>query len=266
VHIAVTPELEERMRRVTILLESRHDYLPSVRVTDLGDAPGPAAARRVPCEPCETTGRIRHKRGKRFCPSCDGHGWRKARKGDQEWDEYTEAPLDDVQTGVAGVVSIEADVRRLTASIERIDRLLALKQGHIDAERFGWERALHAQLRAGSYRELERALHLLREGFPHLHAVLVAATANALPRAVSVAQQARQELAVAFLAHTMRGPIRVPSWLMYERSVSKLPTIEALHAEGRTAPQIAKRLGMSKSKVKSLLKRRKSVDNSRAGV
>lgn len=253
--ITTTPELEQRMRQVRVLLDTRHDYLPSVHVTDLGDRPGPAASKRVPCELCDRSGRYRVRAGSRVCPACGGSGWRRRRPEDEEWDEYTETLLADAQLGVAGLPSVGEDIQRLTASIDRIQADLDARAGLFDQEQYGWEKARRSYYRHGSYAELDRSLTIMARGFPYLHSVLVQATARALPARPARNGKTVVAMGEAYLATEMRGPIRVPKWISYERSVSKTPTVKQLAMEGMKSPQIAKRLGLSKSKVKFMLRR-----------
>lgn len=237
------PQLAERMRRVALLLDSRYDYLPPVRVTDFGDAPGPAPSRRVPCPDCDARGSVWVKEpGRaprmRMCQACDGQRWRRRAKGEREYDEYLEAPLDEARVGVAGVVSVEEEVRRLTGSIERIQAVLDSKAGYVDHERFGWEKARAVMYRQGSYGELDRAVTVLASRFPEYKRMLAL----------------RHELALALTAREMRGHVRVPAWLMYERSVSQAPTVARLKAEGRSSSEVARILRIPKRKAKLLLK------------
>jgi len=249
--ITTTPELEQRMRQVRVLLDTRFDYLPSVHVTDLGDRPGPAASKRVPCTYCDRTGLT----GSRHCPVCGGVGWRRRRPDDEEWDEYTETPLADAQLGVSGLPSVGEEIQRLTTSIDRIQADLDARAGVFDnAEQYGWEKARRSYYRNGSYAELERSLETMARALPHLHAVLLKTTARALPARPPAREPVAVEIGVAYVAVEMRGPIRVPKWITYERSVKQAPTVKQLAMEGMKAPQIAKRLGLSKSKVKHMLR------------
>lgn len=241
----MTPELRERMRRIRVLLDSHDDYLPAVRVTDLGDAPGPAESKRVPCPDCKAVGRVRTRTGSRYCPACDGYGWRKRVKGEVAWDEYVRAPIAEVRTGIGGALSVGEDIRRLSASIDRIQAVLDAKEGNTDGERFAWERARERYWAAGSYAELDRALAVMKRERPSLHRAVVALDDTAHCR-----------LGLAWLAYAMPGPIRVPPWLEFQRSVKQAPTVAELHAEGKTAGQIARVLRMSKRKVQALLRHR----------
>lgn len=250
--IVTSPELEQRMRQVRVLLDSRFDYLPSVHVTDLGDRPGPAVSKRVPCELCDRTGRV----SSRSCPVCGGSGWRRRRPEDEEWDEYTETPLVDALLGVSGLPSVGEEIQRLTTSIDRIQADLDARAGHFDnAEQYGWEKARRSYYRHGSYAELERALTMMARALPHLHAALLQTTARALPARPAANRRVVVSMGEAYLAQEMRGPIRVPKWITYERSVKHAPTVKQLALAGMKAPQIAKRLGLSKSKVKHMLRR-----------
>lgn len=254
--IITSPELEQRMRQVRVLLDSRLDYLPSVHVTDLGDLPGPALSKRVPCTFCDRTGRIASRPVERHCPVCNGFGWRKRRAGDEEWDEYTETPLSEVQLGASGLPSVGEEIQRLTSSIDRIQADLDAREGKFDqAEQYGWEKARRSYYRNGSYAELDRALVVLSRELPHLHAALLLATAKALPRHARYREWFVVEMATAYVAKEMRGQIRVPKWITFERSVKQAPSVKQLALEGMKAPAIAKRLGLSKSKVKYLLRR-----------
>lgn len=235
----LTPHLLDRMVKVRILVETRDDYLPQPHVTDLGDVPGPAAGRRVPCEECNRSGRL----GKRYCPSCDGFGWRKRSGHEPEWCEYTETTVEEATQplGAAGLVSTNREIDRLSASIDRIQAVLDAHEGVIDGERFAWERARTMYYRQGSYAQLDRGLARLRRAAPQI------ADAVLTRRPLEL-----EAVGVLFLAQTM-STVRVPGFLMFERSVRQAPTVMSLHAEGMTPGMIAKRLRIPKGKVRRML-------------
>src|SRR5215471_5490927 len=114
----------DRQEQVRALLRSRYDYLPSVpiatgvivRDSGLGPAPG----KRVPCGLCLRSGRVLQRVDgrtvRRLCPLCDGSGWRRRRKGEEEWDEYLGKPLRSHRKP-AEPFRLADDIRRLSAEI-----------------------------------------------------------------------------------------------------------------------------------------------------
>ena len=143
--------------------------------------------------------------------------------------------------GAAGLVSSNREIDRLTASIDRIQAVLDAHEGMIDGERFAWERARTMYYRQGSYAQLEKCLARLRQASPQVAAAVLTRRPLQL-----------EAVGVLFLAQTM-ATVRVPSFLVFERSVRQAPTVTSLHEEGMTPGQIAKRLRIPKGKVRRML-------------
>lgn len=245
--LVIDSALLERMGRVCCLILSRDLYLPSVNVSNYGDVPGPAPSKRVPCELCDSSGRLRD----RYCPLCDGVGWRVRKHGEDEWDEYVRAPMREALQPVkaSGFTSRQDEDRRLSESIARLEAMAATREGRIDHERFAWEATKQRYWRAGSYQDLERQLAWLHRNYPGLwHHV------------VRIGTERPSELdtpafyGVALIAERMPR-VRVPSWLWHERAVRHLPTAAELFAQGRTVRQVARQLGLTLRKAKELRRR-----------
>jgi hypothetical protein len=77
-------QIEERVQRVVILLESLNDPYPTPRIALVPDS-GPAPSRYVPCETCSRRGEVRVRGGWQLCLLCDGRGEKK-RENEPAWD------------------------------------------------------------------------------------------------------------------------------------------------------------------------------------
>jgi hypothetical protein len=197
--ITVTPELAERIRRVRILLATLDEPYPQPRIAVEPDS-GPAASKRVPCTACERRG----------CIVCDQTGWRRRRAGEEEWDEYVDAPISEAikPIGISGVYNREESIRRLGQEIAKLEADAAAREGRYDHERYGWEKQLAARDRHGSYAELGRALERLRSEWDEFYSALRSCYFVGIPVAMSEGRRLRVDCAEALLATWMRGQIR----------------------------------------------------------
>jgi hypothetical protein len=246
---------EQRIANVRILLTSFYDYLPAP-VTSSGlvtraASSGPAPGKRVPCTYCRRTGRVRQKNSKsRFCPVCDGSGWRPRRRlkpshpsYEQPWDEYTREPVEEEQ-----VQHPHAMTRY------QLDRALERLESYERGERFGWEREREVYQRRGSYGELALALDRLSRQW-HVGYLQIRRTyLRGLSFEPSPLTSELTEIAEEWLAREMRGKIRVPVWLAEQVAGQREATVQELHEQGLAAGTIAKRLRIPKLKVQRMLR------------
>jgi hypothetical protein len=235
--------LAERVQRVRLLLETLNDPYPDPQGALQPDS-GPDRGRYVPCETCKRTGWVKARHGHKLCLSCDGRGWRRRERSDIEWDGYLEMPVTE-----AAQLPREPSGRRPLEPTE-------------GEPPFGWERKREAFDRSGSYEELRRALAWLRATQPRRWQLVRSALIDHEPRTLTDLDVMNVDLGVTMLALRMRT-VRVPTWLMERsRAAERRETIEALAAQGLTAGEIARRLGMPKR----VVRRRIGVVNSaRAG-
>lgn len=240
-----------KMHRIRLLLSTMDDYLPGVSGSMPEVPAGPSASRFVPCDFCLRNGRLKDGR---LCPECRGEGWRTHRAGEKYWDRYLEEPVDEAVAPTrqfTGTPDRAANIRRLDASIERIQRVLQLKEGKLDEDMFGWERMRAAYEDAGSYRELRKCLAVMEVESPRLRRVL--------RRRYEVNlffkdDEVKEHDAIFWLA--MRMPkVVVPSWVMEEEAQKARDTVESLAAQGFGAGTIARKLRISKKKVRRILKK-----------
>ena len=247
--------IEERVAAVRILLLSFFDYLPAP-ITSSGlvaraSLSGPAPGKRVPCGYCRRTGRIRLKGGgSRYCPICEGLGWRPRRRlnpshPDYEapWDEYTHEPVTEEQ------VQHPAPMTRY-----QLDRALERLEEYERGERFGWERERQVYERRGSYTELALALDLLGQRWPMGYLCIRRHYLRGLQVQHSRTTGLLTEAAEEWLAREMRGQVRVPRWLIEDIAEKRQATVYELRDEGFTPGQIARRLRMPKLKVQRMLR------------
>lgn len=247
--------VEERVQLVRILLSSFFDYLPSP-VTSSGliarsSPSGPAPGKRVPCGHCRRSGRVRLRAGgSRFCPVCDGSGWRVRRRlspshpeYEQPWDEYTREPV------------TEETVQHPQAMTRyQLDRALDQLEEYERGERFGWEREREVYERRGSYVELALALDQLALSWPPGYVQVRRQYLRGLGFEPSATSQLLCDAGEEWLAREMRGRIRVPRWLSEEVAESRQATVFELRDQGLTPGQIARRLRIPKLKVQRLLR------------
>lgn len=245
---------ETEIRRVRLLLDTSDDYLPGPSAIQMGDMSGPAPSSRRPCDDCRKTG----KTTAGICLVCNGTGLRRATMREQRtdgWDEYVEAPVSEaVVPQLSAGIDRASEIRRLDASIARIQRTLDAKDGKQVDEAYGWERLRSAYEREGSYGELRRCLGELRKLWPAGYSTVRRIYTIRLVE-LSPHDRAVEELAVTWLAREMRH-IRVPHWVEQEASTRRNDTIETLAAQGMGAGAIARRLKLSKEKVRSVLRKR----------
>lgn len=224
---------EDLAEAVAMLLTSRLDYLPALKVSTglLAAPPGPQASRFVPCEACAGTGRLlnakpchicRAKKAKRPnhgctpCWHCDSTGQRRRRHDEEGWDAYSGKTMAEL----ASMPTVE--VRRAALAAE------PLMPGE-----HGWLRERERMARDGSYADLERAIERLPSG--RREQILAWAergghdaegrAMNGMPVTWSV--EARLAIAgtLELLAAGMARPVRVPGWVVRswrsrERSVA----------------------------------------------
>lgn len=239
--------VDERITAVRILLPSLYDYLPQP-VTSSGliarsSKPGVAPGRRVPCDYCHRRGRILTRQGRRYCPVCDGDGWRTRRKGEDPWDEYTRAEVKDVDAQNPHAM----DTGVLTITLDRLNR-------DPSEDRYGWETSRLIHERKGSYDELRRALRLLEALWPSGAHQLRRRYFRGLSVALTASDLVLCDCAEEWLAREMRGPVRVPPWLCESAANGRRKTVQELHQEGLRPGEIARRLGMPKLKVQRMLR------------
>lgn len=248
-------DVTERCRRVRLLLASVNDPYPTPHdsIGSLaGHLPGPAPSRRVPCSVCLRTG---FTAGRRICPLCGGSGWRRRRKGEDPFDEYTGEPVVDGGSSAkhGAPFRLEDDYRRLGEQLDQIEQAQQERQG-VYSEMYGWEKAREAQERLGSYRELKRALGALQELSPNIYGVvrarwLFGVPVNLIGRAVAI-----EQAAIIWVQGEMRGEIRVPPWLLIDLFQQRKSRFEQLVQGGYSASEIASYLDLPKKRVKKMLR------------
>lgn len=255
--------IDARIQGVRFLLSTVNDYLPdpvtSTGLISRSSLPGPAPGKRVPCGYCRRAGRVRTRQGTRFCPVCDGYGWR-TRRGpskpehplyEQPWDEYTAEPV--VETGARKAPAMTE--RQREHELERLAHARALREGDDSSERFGWERERIAYDRQGSYRELRRVLFRLQGRWSYGHRLTSKVYFRGVDTVLSSTDLILLAAAEEWVAREMRGRIRVPPWVAEQAAGQKRRSISDLAAEGMSAGQIARVLRIPKAKVKRLLTR-----------
>ncbi len=224
------------MRRITALLDTRFDYLPTVRSSMPDSDHKPANSRTVPCGVCHGRGRLSYGKGKprrtRLCLGCDGTGERRRRAGDPDYDMNL-APGHrrlTVNGRARGMTAREYD-----EELARIKADQDSRAGRVDHERYGWEKAREARDLAGSYQRLDAAVRLFRSRYP----------------GCSLTGEGSLEL----LSNLM-GPrtIRVPAAVQAELAERRRHVALELHRLGWTAGAIGRGLGISREKVGRMLK------------
>jgi hypothetical protein len=243
--------LAERVHKVRLLLVTLNDGYPTVQGS-LDTPSGVAEGRRVPCEDCKRRGWVRTRSGDALCLLCDGAGWRRRRSDEEPWDEYV------------GLPTVEAAQLPTMPSAPAVDAILARladerdeREGRLAGLAYGWERARAAADRRGSYKELRRSLDRMRGERPGWHRLVVAKLVNGEPRSYTRAAEAVIELGVVWVARDMRGPVKVPPWVMErERGEQTRNEVAELARDGMTYGQIAARLGVSRKVVKRRIRSR----------
>lgn len=233
VAIQETPELKERAEKVRALLDTLNDYLPGPTTIELGAAPGASASKYHPCTHCKRTGRIKNGN---LCVVCFGEGWRTRRPSEVEWDRYLEMPVHEAMEYTA------------TTNYKTTKRHIPAQS---DEESFAWERAKKTYYKHGSYKELESAYWKLHKLYPENAWVIRHKYMRGMPLTTQ-REIMLEEMGIIWLAANMRT-VRVPPWLM--ENTDRKTTIEDLAAQGHGPGYIAKRLKMSKRKVRKILKK-----------
>lgn len=230
-------DLAERVLRVRLLLETLNDPYPTPRGALVSD-PGPAASRYVPCETCQRRGEVRTRGGWLLCLVCDGRGWKRREARETEWDAYVELP----------VLAAAELPRELGPSMPTPEA--------VREETFGWERLRRAYDRHGSYKAVRVQLDQLSIVAPLRFRLVQTVIVDHEPRVLTGRMETEMSLGVVMITRGMPRSVRVPPWLI-ERSAAaeKRNTIDALAADGFTAGEIARKLGMSKEAVRRKLKR-----------
>lgn len=224
-----------------------------------GHIAGPAPSRRVPCGVCARTGRMlvagNRPQASRYCPLCGGTGWRRRRKGESPYDEYTGEPVGDDASKPKhkAPFRLEDDYRKLTAQLERVDLAIAEREG-VWEDSYGWEKARVLWDRMGSYNELRRSLGALEARWPIGHSVIRSYWLQDVPVRMIGRAHDVERVAVVWLALEMRGEVRVPPWMLEDRKIERKKGIAEYVAEGMTAGQIARAMGLPKKKIQRLLK------------
>lgn len=247
------PPLAERVHKVRLLLVTLHDGYPTERGS-LETPSGVAEGRRIPCEDCRRRGWLKTRHGMQLCLICDGSGWKLRGRRDEPWDEYVSLP-----TAEAAQLPVMPSAPPVEAILARLADEQAEREGRLAGLAYGWERARAAHDRRGSYRELRRSLERLADARPGWHRLVLAKLVYHEPRVFTPTAETAIELGVGWLALEMRGPIRVPPWVMErDRAERNRDTIEALAQGGLSPSQIAKHMGMSRKAVKRRLRARSS--------
>lgn len=230
----MSTDLVERVQRVRLLLETLNDPYPTPR-SALAPESGPAASKFVPCETCGRRGEVRTRAGWRLCLVCDGTG-EKRRQGEPEWDAYLQLPLEEaMELPVETHARYPLDPKTLEQT-------------------YSWERRLRTQDRHGSYPAIRRALQHLSVVHPYRYRLVNRVLVEHHP--VKLAPAARAALDLGVLTITLRvGKVRVPPWLIEQTAGDeRRSTIALLVADGYSAGQIARRLGLSKRAVQRRLR------------
>lgn len=216
--------------KVRLLLLSKNDYLPSPRISRVyeGAEPGPQASSYVPCDTCQQVGRMknrqpcqlcldnRHDRvhGCSMCPSCDGRGERKRRRGEAQHDTYSNLPLEDAVRAREDDKLKHAPRTWSGVTYEGVDPL----------EDPVWRRKASYEAQ-GSYVELERQLEWLNLAHQPRYEMLAHWLDSQAQDGLwwSWSQEAEQGVhdTILMLARRMGKPIRVPNWTRAALRVSK---------------------------------------------
>lgn len=231
--------MQERRELLRLLLQTLDDHLPRPRSTYGGGESGPSSSRYV---------------------KDAGTGeWRPRRAGEKAWDAYLEEPLEDaLKPGwtISGARDTRAEIARLTASIDRIQRILDAKEGRIDHERFGWEIEREALDRTGSYQKLRKLLAELKLAHPDQWQAVMRRYdpgREGMPFAPGIEEQRLADLGEAWIEERI-GSIRLPPWILEWQADRRRNTIAGLAAQGYGAGAIAKRLRIPKKAVQRQLR------------
>lgn len=239
------PRLARRLENVRILLRTLNDIYPGPSTLKQTPQAGVAPGRRVPCRLCNPSS-VKPRPTIASCPGCDGDGWRKRRKGDQAWDEYTGLP---VATDAEPKKAEPMSPARLEAELARVHHDLILREGLVDPnEAYGWEKAREVRDREASYRELERALDVMQVEWPTGRSAVTWGYFG-----IGTLSRDVDELVVGWISDRMPGKIRIPSRLYRAQQEAIRNEIRRLAKSGATSEQIAAEVGVSQSRVRTVL-------------
>ena len=238
-------DLSDRVARTRLLLETLNDPYPTPQGALRSDS-GPAASRYVPCETCKAQGIIRVRGGWAMCLVCDGNGWKRRESGDVPWDAYVELP---VEQAVA--------LPSMPTSRPREEN---------GDDGYSWERARQSHDRHGSYKEVRIRLDDLSQAHRPRYLLVRTVLVDKEPISLSPWHDTEVTLGVVWIAIRMRS-IRVPAWIM-ERSLAaeRRETVGALHSDGYSAGEIARRTGLTRMVVRRKIRALGAVHSGRAGT
>lgn len=209
-----TAELERRMDRVRVLLDTHDDIYDDLSRCET------AAAQSGFAEPVTRTLR---------CGSCGGDGCEKCTRG-----RVTVEERDPYDTGIGAFDPVardrQDDAKRVERVLERIRENELLRAGviaHVDFETM----LIRADNRdhRGSYRELRASLDLM-------------------PRTL------RGDAAVRWLALHLPRVIQVPRWAYERENDELREEVDQLRKEGLNVAEIAELLGLGRRRVRTLLR------------
>ena len=245
-----------RRRELELLLATLEDYFGSsldARVwAGYGRAqPGPAPSTRRPCRACDGVGRVipsgrpcvacRDGRDPathacRQCPDCAGEGLR--------WvDAYTEAP-----------VSFEPLKPKHISGGTVKARSHAVRAVGLEEQAPRWETRRERAERAGSYRELRRALEWLGAADARGHRLVLSVHIRGVQRRLSGADAGRLEACMRVLEALMPDPMRLPQVLREQLSgEQRSARARELRAGGASLRAIQRDLGVRKPALRRLL-------------
>ena len=227
-------DIKERARRerIRVLLRTRNDPYSVVRAkgtpyTTAGPAPG----------------------RKRKCPACDGSGKTRLRQKCQACDGLKMIAVDSYTGRVT-----DSDARkpqpmtaeRREAELQRLDSSLTISAGRTDPnESYGWERAVEARNKQGSYPELERALERLRWFDPLGWEFLTWLYGSGLTIQASRGSEIREAELVGQLSQWMPPKIRLPYRLHNELMDDKRRRVREMLRCNLSLDEIAERVLLS---------------------
>lgn len=247
-------DLADRVLRVRLLCDTVNDPYPVPRAA-VETPSGPSPSRYVPCETCKGRGRIKLRSGTALCLVCDGLGERRRVAGDDEWDAYIGLPVVE-----AAQLPVEPSVTTV-GLLARREEEQREREGDFSRSAYGWERALRLRDRHGSYRELGRALGVERVKDPRRHLLIQRVLIDHEPIVLSPAASTLLDIGVLSLAVTMRGPIRVPTWVMEQAKADRVERyVLDLVREGLPVREIARRTNLTPGAVRRRI-RRNGVDS-----
>lgn len=151
-----------------------------------------------------------------------------------------------------------AKVRTLTprerdAEIARLERMTALREGRVvESDKEWWERAKEQRDRSGSYQALDKALTSLTANDRWFLDNFYSGLVKRSPAAVE-----RESLIVRQLASLMPDRIELPHGLYYQHSQKLVRVVRSLASSGNKISQIAHMIGVSRRKVRSMLRQTK---------